>query len=74
MADEGPHYSITDTNMELDPSEAITVKITNKQEAQNVQGSQMDGSMNEAMTHDFLMESHVNNLIQNLEMKNQMTS
>ena len=34
----------------------------------------MDGSMNEAMTHDFLMESHVNNLIQNLEMKNQMTS
>jgi hypothetical protein len=30
MADEGPHYSITDTNMELDPSEAITGKITNK--------------------------------------------
>ena len=37
----------------------------------------MDGSLNEVITSDFLMESQnkfVNSLIQNLEMKNQMTS
>lgn len=58
-------------------SEDMTGKVTARHEGQNLQGSQLEGSINEGLTSDFLMESQnkfVNRLIQNLEMKNQMTS
>jgi hypothetical protein len=51
------HQSVEEDNDE-EMSEEMTGKVTNRHEGQNQGGgSQMEGSINEGLTSDFLMES-----------------